>query len=69
MPPNLVGMGSVVRGSKRGNERMLTPHELPATSQDIDLDRLVWDPDYRDAIKRLLNDQNAVTASRRKRDR
>ncbi|MGB0631157.1 MAG: hypothetical protein ACPGRZ_10715 [Alphaproteobacteria bacterium] len=35
------------------NERV-PPRELPATPDDIDLDRLVADPDYRRAVKDLL---------------
>ena len=35
------------------NERV-PPRDLPATPEDIDLDRLVADPDYRRAVKDLL---------------
>ena len=35
------------------NERV-PPRDLPATPDNIDLDRLVADPDYRRAVKDLL---------------
>jgi hypothetical protein len=35
------------------NERV-PPRDLPATPDEIDLDRLVADPDYRRAVKDLL---------------
>jgi hypothetical protein len=29
-------------------------HDLPRTADDIDLDRLVWDPAYRRAVRPLI---------------
>ena len=36
------------RGARPGKKR-------PAPAPNIDLDRLVWDPEYRDEIRRRLN--------------
>jgi len=36
------------RGARPGKKR-------PAPAPKIDLDRLVWDPEYRDEIRRRLN--------------
>ena len=33
---------------------VIPPGELPATPDDIDLDRIVTDPDYRRAVQELL---------------
>jgi len=38
------------RGGGPGSKR-----PAPALEPKIDLDRLVWDPEYRDAIRRRLN--------------
>ncbi len=38
------------RGGGPGKKRL-----APAPEPNIDLDRLVWDPEYRDEIRRRLN--------------
>lgn len=35
-------------------KRSIPPDDLPATPDDIDLDRIVTDPDYRRAVQELL---------------
>lgn len=39
---------------QRARSDVLSRHELPRTADEIDLDRLVWDPDYRRAVRPLL---------------
>lgn len=38
--------------------------ELPQTVDEVDLDRLVWDPDYRDAVRQLIKRHDSATKSR-----
>ena len=60
------GMGKSTDHIVGKEDQVLIPSELPASQQEIDLDRVVWDPDYRAAIKRLLNesDRDSVRRSR-----
>lgn len=46
-------------------EQVILSHELPVSPQDIDVDRLVWDPDYRAAVKRYLNQNENPPKGRR----
>lgn len=45
----------------------IPPGELPATPDDIDLDRIVNDPDYRRAVQTLLRRWGICGDSRKNR--
>ena len=32
----------------------VTFHEMPKSAEEVDLDRLVWDPVYREAVRHLI---------------
>ena len=32
----------------------VTFHEMPKTAEEVDFDRLVWDPVYREAVRHLI---------------
>ena len=34
----------------------VTFHEMPKCAEEVDLDRLVWDPVYREAVRHLIED-------------
>lgn len=37
----------------------ISKHEIPATADEVDLDRLVWDPVYREAVRHLIEKTEA----------
>lgn len=34
----------------------ITRHEIPRSAEEVDYDRLVWDPDYREAVRHLIEE-------------
>lgn len=44
--------------------RSATPAEAPCAADDIDIDRVIWDPAYRRTVKDLLNTEADRSADR-----
>ena len=38
----------------------VTFHEMPKCAEEVDLDRLVWDPVYREAVRHLIDGLDSV---------
>jgi hypothetical protein len=49
-----------MKGQPQGKYRRVpAPYDLPRSAEDIDLDRLVWDPVYRRAVRPLIDAEDA----------